>query len=65
MSIVDRRAAIQKIIDKLIVTTPSLLYQNGYDAESLVEILQAAMDGREYNPIISNAAYTVSLAEDS
>lgn len=63
MSIVDRRDAIQKIIDKLAVTTPSLLYQNGYDPESLGDILQAAMDGREYNPIITNASYTVSLAE--
>ena len=63
MSIVDRRDAIQKIIDKLSITTPSLLYQNGYDAESLGDILQASMDGREYNPIITNSSFTVSLAE--
>jgi hypothetical protein len=36
MSIIERRAAIQKIIDKLKVTTPSLLYENGYDPESLL-----------------------------
>jgi hypothetical protein len=36
MSIIDRRAAIQKIIDKLKSTTPTLLYENGYDIESLL-----------------------------
>jgi hypothetical protein len=52
MSIIDRRIAIQKIIDKLKSTTPLLLSQNGYDAESLIDILQSSIDGNEYNPII-------------
>jgi len=63
ISIIDRRAAIQKIIDKLQVTTPTLLYENGYDAESLLGILEAAMDGREYNPITVSSDSTVTLAE--
>lgn len=53
MSILDRRVALQNIITKLKNTTPSLLYENGYDPESLLWILEAAMDGREYNPIVS------------
>ena len=63
MSIIERRNAIQKVINKLKVTTPSLLYENGYDTESLLWILEAAMDGREYNPIVSVSETTVSLAE--
>lgn len=63
MSIIERRAAIQKIIDKLKLTTPSLLYENGYDPESLLWILESAMDGREYNPIVTVSDNTVSLAE--
>ncbi len=63
MSIIDRRAAIQKIIDKLKSTTPTLLYENGYDIESLLWILETAMDGREYNPIITASQNSISLAE--
>ncbi len=63
MSIIERRVTIQKILDKLRITTPSLLYENGYDTESLIGVLEAAMDGREYNPIITGANYTVSLAQ--
>ncbi len=63
MSIIERRKAIQKIIDKLQSTTPTLLYENGYDAESLLGILEAAMDGREYNPIAVTSDVSVSLAE--
>lgn len=36
MSILDRRVALQNIITKLKNTTPSLLYENGYDPESLL-----------------------------
>jgi hypothetical protein len=36
MSIIERRNAIQKVINKLKITTPSLLYENGYDTESLL-----------------------------
>jgi hypothetical protein len=63
MSIIERRIAIQKILDKLKSTTPSLLYENGYDVEGLIDILEASMDGREYNPIITNTEHTVSLAQ--
>ena len=63
MSIIERRNAIQKIIDKLQSTTPTVLYENGYDAESLLGILEAAMDGREYNPIAVTSDVSVSLAE--
>lgn len=63
MSIIERRTAIQKVIDKLQLTTPTLLYENWYDSESLLGILEAAMDGREYNPITTSSDSTVSLAE--
>jgi hypothetical protein len=39
------------------------LYENGYDPESLLWILESAMDGREYNPIVTVSDNTVSLAE--
>jgi len=63
MSIIERRKVIQKVIDKLQLTTPTLLYENWYDVESLLGILEAAMDGREYNPITISSDSTVTLAE--
>jgi hypothetical protein len=43
LTIAQRRTEIKKIIDKLKVTEPSVLSANGYDGESLVGILEAAM----------------------
>jgi hypothetical protein len=63
MSIIERRAAIQKIIKKLQATVPTLLYENGYDAESLLDILESSMDGREYNPITSSSHSVIKLAQ--
>jgi hypothetical protein len=52
MTIAQRRIEIQKIIEKLKITEPSVLSANGYDGESLVGILESAMAGRPYNPIV-------------
>lgn len=52
LTIAQRRIEIKKIIDKLKVTEPSVLSANGYDGESLVGILEAAMAWRVYNPIV-------------
>lgn len=63
MSIIDRRNALQKIIEKLQITAPTLLYENGYDWESLLDILESAMNWKEYNPIVESSDASVSLAE--
>lgn len=52
LSIANRRIQIQRMIDKLQTTDPSILFANGYDGESLVGILESAMAGRPYNPVV-------------
>lgn len=52
MNIAQKRTEIKKIIDKLKITEPSVLFANGYDGESLVGILEAAMSGKPYNPVV-------------
>lgn len=51
MAIVERREEIRKIIDKLRSTAPAILESNGYDAESLVGILEAALLWKSYNAV--------------
>ena len=52
LTIAQRRIEFQKVIAKLNITEPSILFANGYDGESLIGILEAAMAGRPYNPIV-------------
>lgn len=52
LSIADRRIQIQRMIDKLEITDPAILFSNGYDGESLIGILESAMAGKPYNPVV-------------
>lgn len=52
LSIAERRIQIQRMIDKLQITDPAILFANGYDGESLVGILEAAIAGKSYNPSV-------------
>lgn len=52
LTIAQRRTEFQKVVDKLKTTEPSVLFANGYDGESLIGILEAAMAGRIYNPVV-------------